>query len=222
MKKIISFSLWGNNPKYCVGAIKNSELREKYYPDWTCRFYVHKDVPNEYIESLRSADDTEVVIEDRAANWTGMFWRFEPISEEDVSVMISRDCDSRLNLREADAVSEFMDSEKLFHIMRDHPHHGFNVLGGMFGVKKGILDNMKDLCARFAQTDNYGTDYRFFDAIIGQIALEDIMVHDPFFTGIDFPNPREKNQFVGQVFDENNVYDQSHLDALNSHLNKSS
>jgi len=219
MKKIISFSLWGDNPKYCVGAIKNSELREKYYPDWVCRFHVHKDVPSEYIESLESSDGTEVVIEDRAANWTGMFWRFEPISEEDVSVMLSRDCDSRLNQREADAVSEFMNSEKLFHIMRDHPHHGFNVLGGMFGVKKGILDNMKDLCARFAQTDNYGTDYRFFDAIIGQVPLESIMVHDPFFTGIDFPNPREENQFVGQVFDENDVYDQSHLDALNSHSN---
>jgi len=145
VKKIISFSLWGNNPKYCVGAIRNSELRQKYYPDWVCRFYVHKDVPSEYIESLQSIDGTEVVIEDRPPNWTGMFWRFEPISEEDVSVMISRDCDSRLNEREADAVSEFMNSEKLFHIMRDHPYHGFNVLGGMFGIKKGILNNMKDL-----------------------------------------------------------------------------
>ena len=27
-KKIISFSLWGNNPKYCVGAIKNAELQK--------------------------------------------------------------------------------------------------------------------------------------------------------------------------------------------------
>lgn len=218
MKKIISFSLWGNNPKYCVGAIRNSELRQKYYPDWVCRFYVHKDVPSEYIESLQSIDGTEVVIEDRPPNWTGMFWRFEPISEEDVSVMISRDCDSRLNEREADAVSEFMNSEKLFHIMRDHPYHGFNVLGGMFGIKKGILNNMKDLCARFAQTDNYGTDYVFFDTIIREIPHQAIMVHDPFFSKIDFPSPRKGSQFVGQVFDENDVYDQSHVDALLSSI----
>ena len=137
----------------------------------------------------------------------------------DVSVMISRDCDSRLNHREAEAVSEFMNSDKLFHIMRDHPWHKFNVLGGMFGIKKGLLDNMKDLCASFSQTNNYGTDYRFFDSIINQIPMETLMLHDPFFSGIDFPSPREGVQFVGQVFDENDACDQHHLDVLKAHLN---
>ena len=28
--KVLSFSLWGDNPKYTVGAIKNSELAKKY------------------------------------------------------------------------------------------------------------------------------------------------------------------------------------------------
>ena len=161
-KKIISFSLWGDNPKYCVGAIKNAELQKKIYPNWICRFYVHVDVPEKYTSKLKSIENTEVIIEHRKPDWTGMFWRFEAISEDDVSVMISRDCDSRLNEREAEAVSEFMNSDKLFHIMRDHPWHKFNVLGGMFGIKKGLLDNMKDLCASFSQTNNYGTDYRFF------------------------------------------------------------
>ena len=131
--------------------------------------------------------------------------------------MISRDCDSRLNEREAEAVSEFMNSDKLFHIMRS-PRHKFNVLGGMFGIKKGLLDNMKDLCASFSQTNNYGTDYRFFDSIIHQIPRETLMLHDPFFSGIDFPSPREGSQFVGQVFDENDNYDQSHTDILLSHI----
>ena len=44
MKKIISYSLWGNDPKYCVGAVKNALLRGKIYPNWISRFYVHKDV----------------------------------------------------------------------------------------------------------------------------------------------------------------------------------
>lgn len=218
-KKIISFSLWGSDPKYCVGAIKNAELRKKIYPNWICRFYVHIDVPTEYISKLKSFENTEVVIEDRKPDWTGMFWRFEAISDNDVSVMISRDCDSRLNHREAEAVSEFMNSDKLFHIMRDHPWHKFNVLGGMFGIKKGLLDDMKDLCASFSQTNNYGTDYRFFDSIINQIPMETLMLHDPFFSGIDFPSPREGVQFVGQVFDENDACDQHHLDVLKAHLN---
>ena len=218
-KKIISFSLWGDDPKYCVGALKNAELRKKIYPEWICRFYTHKDVPEKYINKLKSFENTEVLIEDREADWTGMFWRFEAISDDDVSVMISRDCDSRLNLRESEAVQEFINSDKLFHIMRDHPWHKFNVLGGMFGIKKGLLDNMKDLCASFSQTNNYGTDYKFFDSIIDKIPAEALMLHDPFFSGVDFPSQRKRNQFVGQVFDENDICEQSHLDILNAHLN---
>ena len=65
-----------------------------------------------------------------------MFWRFEPAGEEDVDVMISRDTDSRLNLREKFAVEEWLESDKGFHIMRDHPHHGYPVLGGMWGANK--------------------------------------------------------------------------------------
>ena len=45
MKKIISFSLWGTNPKYTIGAIKNADLAEEIYPDWVCRYYVAQDVP---------------------------------------------------------------------------------------------------------------------------------------------------------------------------------
>jgi len=34
MKKIISFSLWGDNPVYTQGAIRNAELAKEIYPDW--------------------------------------------------------------------------------------------------------------------------------------------------------------------------------------------
>ena len=39
-KKVISFSLWGNEPRYCMGAIKNAKIAQKIFKDWTCRFYV--------------------------------------------------------------------------------------------------------------------------------------------------------------------------------------
>lgn len=31
MKKIISFSLWGNNPTYNIGAIRNAEIAKDVY-----------------------------------------------------------------------------------------------------------------------------------------------------------------------------------------------
>ena len=47
MKKIISFCLWGDNPKYTIGAIENAKLAKTIYPDWTCRFYVGTSTPDE-------------------------------------------------------------------------------------------------------------------------------------------------------------------------------
>ena len=42
MLKVISFSLWGDNPTYTQGGIINAELAKIYYPDFECWFYIHK------------------------------------------------------------------------------------------------------------------------------------------------------------------------------------
>ena len=99
MKKIISFSLWGDNPVYTQGAIRNAELAKEIYPDWVCRYYIGKSTPNDIVVKLQNFDNTEVIVMENDGDWTGMFWRFYPASEDDVDVMISRDCDSRLNAR---------------------------------------------------------------------------------------------------------------------------
>tara|TARA_B100000900_G_scaffold375510_1_gene357641 strand:- start:59189 stop:59848 length:660 start_codon:yes stop_codon:yes gene_type:complete len=218
MKKIISYSLWGDNPKYCVGAVKNAELRKRFYPDWISRFYVHKNVDKTYVDQLKSVEGTEVIIKTNKADWTGMFWRFEAISDNDVSIMICRDTDSRLSLRESSAVKEFEESGMVFHIMRDHPYHNAFVLGGMFGVKKGLIDDMKDLCDDFYQTDDYGTDYKFFNSIKNRIPAFLTMVHDEFRGGLNFPTERVGLEFVGEVYDENENYIEEHKTPLMNSL----
>ena len=197
-----------------MGAIKNAKLREQFYPDWICRFYVHPNVPSVYVDELKNIPKTEIILRDDSSNWTSLFWRFEAISDSDVSIMISRDTDSRFSQREVDAVTAFENSGALFHIMRDHPHHGFFVLGGMFGVKKGILDDMKDLCNNFTRTDDYGTDYRFFESLTRRIAASHVLIHDPFFAKIPFPTERKNFEFVGQVFDEFENPIPDHIEAL--------
>ena len=76
MQKIISFSLWGDNPKYTIGAIKNAHLAKTIYSGWVCRFYVGKSVPEDIVVQLRSCDNTELVEMDEEGDWRGMFWRF--------------------------------------------------------------------------------------------------------------------------------------------------
>lgn len=203
MKKIISFSLWGTNPIYNIGAIKNSELAKTIYPDWVCRYYVGKSVPTEIIEKLNSFDNTEIILMDTDGDWTGMFWRFYPSSEDDVDVVIVRDCDSRLNEREKNAVDEWLESDKGFHIMKDHPYHNIEILGGMWGSKKGTIHNMKTKIDEYVKGNFWQVDQFFLKDIIYPLIKDNCVVHDEFFNNKPFPSKRENNRFVGQAFNEN-------------------
>jgi len=207
MKKIISFSLWGDDPKYCIGAIKNAKLTNQIYPGWISRFYCGKSVPSNIIDQLKEIQNCEVIIMNELGNWSGMFWRFLPASDSDVEVMISRDCDSRLNLREKYAVDQWMKSSKTFHIMRDHPWHTAVILGGMWGVKYPVLSNMKTLIDEYSKGEFWQVDQNFLRDIVYSLINNDCMVHDEFFTfnknRLIFPYKRIGQQFVGESFDEN-------------------
>jgi hypothetical protein len=143
-KKIISFSLWGDNPKYTLGAIKNAKLASTIYSNWICRYYIGLSTPTEIVDELKHMNNTEIVIMNEQGDWNSMFWRFLPIGDNDIDVMLSRDCDSRLSIREKLCVDEFINSDKMFHNMIDHPFHN-GIMGGMWGAKKGVLNNMKEL-----------------------------------------------------------------------------
>jgi hypothetical protein len=41
LKRVLTFSLWGDKPFYNVGAIKNAHLAQHFYPNFECWFYVH-------------------------------------------------------------------------------------------------------------------------------------------------------------------------------------
>jgi protein O-GlcNAc transferase len=109
-KKIISFCLWGSDPKYIIGAIENAILASKIYPGWICRFYIGQSTlesASEFVARLEAFTNVEIVKMKEEGDWSGMLWRFFPISENDVDIMISRDTDSRLSFREKSAVDEW-------------------------------------------------------------------------------------------------------------------
>lgn len=219
MNKVISFSLWGHDPKYLVGAVRNAELAATIYEGWVCRYYIGASVPRGVEFELEAFSNVEIIRRPEWGDWRGMFWRFLPAGEEDVDVMISRDTDSRLGERERAAVEEWLRSDKSFHIMRDHPHHGYPVLGGMWGAKKNTIPNMSALIDNFAQEDTYGTDYKFFaEAVLPLLDKQTIMVHDEFFGGTPFPTPRKNLEYVGQIVDEHEKIISEHTAALREKL----
>lgn len=211
MKKIISFSLWGNDPKYTIGAIKNAILTEQIYPGWTSRFYVGKSVPENIITTLKSFDNVEVIEMDEPGDWSGMFWRFYAC--EDADIMLSRDTDSRLSMREKLAVDEWLSSDKNFHIMRDHPLHVTEILGGMWGCRNGILKGIKNMINEYTKGDFWQVDQNFLKEKIYPIVKNDLFVHDSYLyynqEKREFPSKRINQEFIGDVFDQ---YDQRHPD----------
>ena len=80
MKKIISFSLYGNKPNFQVGAVVNVLEAKRLYPDWKCRFYTtDDDTICKQLEYLGA----EIV---RMDDWPEgqAFWRFLAVGDSDV------------------------------------------------------------------------------------------------------------------------------------------
>ena len=183
-KKVISFSLWGDNPHYVVGALVNADIAKEQRKDWVCRFYVAPTVPKIAVDDLKSRENVEVVEMDEDISWNGMFWRFYPAEDPDVDVMISRDTDSRLDVRDAAAVDEWLASDKDLHIMRDCCQHGWHICGGLWGARNGILSNIKSMIDDFHIKDTFnkhGIDQMFLKDIVYQLFWERAFVHDDWF-----------------------------------------
>ena len=152
MKKIISYSLWGDLPLYTVGAISNAKLAKEIYPGWICRFYIHKpSVPQWVVNELQSFDNTEIVFYEDNLGWGGMLYRFYPATESDVEVMLSRDTDSRLTVREKTCVDEWLRDHKKLHVIRDTCVHQSQMMGGLWGAKQGYLTWIKPYIDKMIQ-----------------------------------------------------------------------
>jgi len=199
MKKIISFSLYGNDPKYTHGALCNAEIAKTVYPDWICRFYCGTSVPEYIINQLQSYDNTEVIIMEENTSYSYMMWRFFPVDEEDVLVTLSRDTDSRLSYREKTCVDIFMESDKLFHSIQDHGCHD-NVMGGMWGMKKNSIINMKQLAEEWKGGLGYFSDQAFMREVIKPKFSDSIITHCSSHLR-NFPvEPHPEGFFVGEIF----------------------
>ena len=208
--KVISFSLWGDSPKYNVGAIKNAKLALACYNDWNCFFYCDSDsVPENTLRSLSEFKNSKVILlsSSKEAHHP-MFWRFYAAAIQDCSHAIFRDTDSRLTQRESMAVQAWISSGKSFHVMRDHPLHGVPVCAGMWGV---VSHKLRDIRQRISDyyhegldtTKKFGgLDQDFLARKIWNWAKEDCFQHDEFFSNSPFPLPRDPKHFVGQVYDE--------------------
>jgi len=201
--KYVSFSLWGDNPIYNVGIIKNAELMDEYYPDWKMVVYYDNTVPQKTIELLNEKNIITKYFSDNTIY--GEFWRFFVLDISDCEYAIFRDADSRISLRESLAVKEWIESGKTLHVMRDHPYHkipaGNNqmgILAGMWGIKNNVIpitEMIKN--SSKSREHKYGSDQAFLKSVYN-ILINDRFTHDEFFEKKPFPILRENNRYIGE------------------------
>ena len=209
MQKIISFSLWGNKPKYCVGAIRNAQLAQKYFPEWECRFYCGRDVPGIYISALNAFDNTKVWIRPKEDLTFGAFWRFDAM--EPGTIVLSRDCDSRLSAREKQIVDEWLASDCKLSVIRDHNnHYEFPILAGMWGIKNGLDEGMKQPMSHYNKNHIYLMDQHWLRDYVWPTLQHTALIHGIKETMWMRSSYKSIGRdFIGQTYDENDnqVYD---------------
>jgi protein O-GlcNAc transferase len=198
--KIICYSLWGNKAEYVINAIRNADVALTLFPEWKCRYYISPNVKSVFTNELNKRNNVELIFQDRDEQWNGMFWRFggakDAVKKSDV--MICRDVDSLLNIRDKACVDEWLNSDKDFHIVRDNCAHGTKIMGGIWGVRNGLLSNIKELIDNYSRKDSNNRkniDQEFLRDIIYPRVINNALVHDPYHfyndNGKPMPIPRK-------------------------------
>lgn len=144
MKKIISFSLWGNNPIYTFGAIENVYLAQEIFPDWTVRIY-YKNIPIGIKKELEKCNNCELIlINNKNYDYgTNAMMRFKVLFDRTIDIFIIRDTDSRLCIEDKQYIDIWEKSNFDFYSLQDNPISQLNFFlqGGMWGGKKKFFDN---------------------------------------------------------------------------------
>jgi tetratricopeptide (TPR) repeat protein len=139
---VIAFSLWGTNPRYLRGAVRNLQEVPLVYPGWVCRFYVDDSVP---VEFVNLAIELGAQVIQQPANQSvrqKLSWRFLVANDPTVRRFLVRDADAVVSTREALAVMEWLESDRWFHVMRDYWTHTDPILAGMWGGRSGLLPDL--------------------------------------------------------------------------------
>ena len=204
-----TFSLYGENKIYTEGMIRNASILAKQFPSCRIQIYIADDVPVSARTKLSENPSVKLIEVQRKNDIRNMFDRFECIDDPDCTVMIVRDADSRVHARDISCIEDFLASDKLLHIIRDHRAHRTPILGGLWGIRKSGLDEpMINKIQKWTSGKtkfSKGTDQFFLRDIIYPLLKSKAMIHDrySFYETPDmlspFRVPIQDKLFCGQV-----------------------
>ena len=145
--KVISYSLWGKNDVYNYGALENSLLAKKIFPDFMVKIFHDDTCNNEILKKISELDNVILINltnNERLKKMNKMMWRFIPAFDKDTEIYLCRDLDSYLNDRDKQLVNEWLNTNYDFHIIRDHPKHTNEIMGCGWGCRNSILNKFEN------------------------------------------------------------------------------
>lgn len=145
LPSVLSFSLWGHQPRYLRGALDNTLAAAQVYPGWTLRFYVDDSVPAELCSALQDLGAQVRYQPPGQSLRQRLAWRFDVANDPSVGRFVVRDVDSVVLQREAAAVDDWIASDQWFHVMRDWWTHTDPMLAGLWGGVAGVLPALMPL-----------------------------------------------------------------------------
>ena len=148
-------SVYGKDPRYTWGVLRNAQLVPVYLPEWTLRVYVAADpapsqlaVPPRVINKLRLLG-AEVVEVPSGNSMAPRNWRLLAADDHRLDYFLVRDADSRLSEREAAAVRDWLSaaekngSRSVVHCIRDHRKHADQaIVDGLWGGRPRPLHQL--------------------------------------------------------------------------------
>jgi len=211
MVNVFSFVIYGNEKKYTHGLLTNIRLIQNKYPSWETWIYYGSDVTESTLSLYREYINVKFIATD-VNGFLTKFFRYFPIDDDSVDICIIRDADSRVNERDEFCINEFLNSDYLFHIIRDHPNHRHKVMAGMWGIKKGaISENIFDLFLKWKEGRNidFWSDTTFLVDCIYPKVISMSLIHDDLNLCNDSSKKinqlRDPKHFIGQVYEYNEL-----------------
>jgi hypothetical protein len=177
--KVISVSLYGSKKKYIAGSLKFVTSAQKHLPDWGIVFFVGGSVPEPHVKKLNSLGANTISIVE-PESFSAMSWRFRTWQLGNPGWVIFRDADSVISFREANAIRQWVSSERIGHIIRDHPFHSAPIMGGLWGIRPAYTEWLKKEVQDFVFTENYGTDQEFLAKVVYPRIAGSRLVHASF------------------------------------------
>ena len=219
MKRVFSFTLFGSDDKYCKGLLRNIELIQEAFPDFETWVYIGNDVPAHILQKLSTEKNVRCFFTGEVG-MVNKLYRFFAIDDPSVDVMFVRDCDSRVFKRDISTIHDFLASDKLFHIVRDHPNHFHKIMACSLAIRKGLMSSpLFQVFQEYRKTNEVTTfwnDQEFLASTFYPYVLPVCMIHDDLQ---EFEADEYKTQikchigdglhFIGQVYEfdaEGNEY----------------